>query len=162
MTFLMTDVEGSTRLWEQQREAMAAALAKHDSVLRGNNRGAPRPAREVDRDGALANFTRAVEAVAAAVAIERRITAEKWATSEPLPRARGRPQWRGGGTGRRLLRSGREQDGAPVVDWAWRSDPGISRNRRTHARLTCRPTCAWSIREGTGCAGLTGPNVYFN
>ena len=34
MTFLMTDVEGSTRLWEQQREAMATALAKHDAVLR--------------------------------------------------------------------------------------------------------------------------------
>ena len=33
-TFLFTDIEGSTRLWEEQREAMAVALEAHDSLLR--------------------------------------------------------------------------------------------------------------------------------
>ena len=34
MTFLLTDVEGSTRRWETNADAMRAALAAHDDVLR--------------------------------------------------------------------------------------------------------------------------------
>src|SRR5438034_1364833 len=34
VTFLFTDIEGSTRLWEQQPEAMRAALRRHDTLLR--------------------------------------------------------------------------------------------------------------------------------
>ncbi len=34
VTFLFTDIEGSTRLWEQHPEAMQAALARHDRLLR--------------------------------------------------------------------------------------------------------------------------------
>ena len=34
MTFLFTDIEGSTRRWEQDPEAMAADLAAHDETLR--------------------------------------------------------------------------------------------------------------------------------
>ena len=34
MTFLFTDIEGSTRLWESDPEAMRAALSAHDAVLR--------------------------------------------------------------------------------------------------------------------------------
>jgi class 3 adenylate cyclase len=34
VTFLFTDVEGSTRRWECDAEAMRAALAEHDEVLR--------------------------------------------------------------------------------------------------------------------------------
>jgi predicted ATPase/class 3 adenylate cyclase/Flp pilus assembly protein TadD len=34
VTFLFTDIEGSTRLWEQQPEAMRHALARHDALLR--------------------------------------------------------------------------------------------------------------------------------
>jgi class 3 adenylate cyclase len=33
-TFLFTDIEGSTRLWEEDPEAMRQALARHDSLLR--------------------------------------------------------------------------------------------------------------------------------
>lgn len=33
-TFLFTDIEGSTRLWEQQPEAMRVALAAHDATSR--------------------------------------------------------------------------------------------------------------------------------
>ena len=35
VTFLFTDVEGSTRRWEADAEAMRIALAAHDEVLRG-------------------------------------------------------------------------------------------------------------------------------
>ena len=34
VTFLFTDIEGSTRRWEADPEAMRAALATHDEVLR--------------------------------------------------------------------------------------------------------------------------------
>jgi len=34
VTFLFTDLEGSTRLWEQRPDAMRDALARHDEILR--------------------------------------------------------------------------------------------------------------------------------
>jgi class 3 adenylate cyclase len=34
VTFLFTDIEGSTRLWEQHPQAMAGALARHDQIMR--------------------------------------------------------------------------------------------------------------------------------
>jgi class 3 adenylate cyclase len=34
VTFLFTDVEGSTRRWEKDTDAMRAAMAAHDDVLR--------------------------------------------------------------------------------------------------------------------------------
>ena len=33
VTFLFTDIQGSTRLWEQQPEAMPEALARHQTLL---------------------------------------------------------------------------------------------------------------------------------
>src|SRR5262249_34837959 len=32
VTFLFTDIEGSTHLWEQHKDAMAVALARHDAI----------------------------------------------------------------------------------------------------------------------------------
>src|SRR5919112_3108876 len=34
LTFLFPDIEGSTRLWENNAPAMQAALARHDEILR--------------------------------------------------------------------------------------------------------------------------------
>ena len=34
VTFLFTDIEGSTQLWEQHPETMKSALAKHDAILK--------------------------------------------------------------------------------------------------------------------------------
>ena len=34
VTFLFTDIEGSTKLWETYPEAMRIALARHDIILR--------------------------------------------------------------------------------------------------------------------------------
>jgi class 3 adenylate cyclase len=35
VTFVFTDLEGSTRRWEADRVAMAGALARHDAIVRG-------------------------------------------------------------------------------------------------------------------------------
>ena len=35
ITFLFNDIEGSTRLWEQDARDMQVALARHDEILRG-------------------------------------------------------------------------------------------------------------------------------
>ena len=40
VTFLFTDIEGSTRLWESQPDAMAADLALHDRLVRAAVEGA--------------------------------------------------------------------------------------------------------------------------
>ena len=34
VTFLFTDLEGSTRLWEEHPDAMRPALARHDAIVR--------------------------------------------------------------------------------------------------------------------------------
>lgn len=34
VTFLFTDIEGSTKLWEEYTEEMRAALSRHDDLLR--------------------------------------------------------------------------------------------------------------------------------
>ena len=36
VTFLCTDIEGSTERWEQQPDAMQAALKRHDDLLRNS------------------------------------------------------------------------------------------------------------------------------
>ena len=48
LTFLFTDLEGSTRLWELHPDAMQAALARHDEILRDAVARTRRADREVD------------------------------------------------------------------------------------------------------------------
>ena len=38
VTFLFTDIEGSTGLWEAAPQAMRSALERHDAILRGGGR----------------------------------------------------------------------------------------------------------------------------
>ena len=35
LTFLFTDIEGSTKLWEHDATAMQVALTRHDEILKG-------------------------------------------------------------------------------------------------------------------------------
>ncbi len=71
MTFLFTDVEGSTRRWEADAEGMRPALAAHDEVLRGAIEGHGGWLFKHTGDGVCAAFASPRSAVDAAVAAQR-------------------------------------------------------------------------------------------
>ncbi|MFV8321087.1 ATP-binding protein [Mycobacterium sp. 23] len=73
MTFLFTDVEGSTRRWEDDADAMRAALAAHDEVLRGTIEAHGGYLFKHTGDGVCAAFASPRAAVDAAVAAQLRV-----------------------------------------------------------------------------------------
>jgi predicted ATPase/class 3 adenylate cyclase len=84
VTFLFTDLEGSTRLWEQEPHAMKAALARHDELLRDAITAHGGHVVKTTGDGVHAAFTTASDAVAAAVAAQLALQHEAWNTTGPL------------------------------------------------------------------------------
>src|SRR5438105_1481715 len=86
ITFLFTDIEGSTRLWEQHAEAMRAALVRHDAlveeIVQGYYGVVVRPRGE--GDSRFAVFSKATDAVCAASALQKAIYREPWAAPEPV------------------------------------------------------------------------------
>jgi len=66
VTFLFTDLEGSTRLWEDRPDEMQAALAEHDARFRAAIDGNGGYVVKATGDGFHAAFGRAADAVAAA------------------------------------------------------------------------------------------------
>src|SRR5215216_5840997 len=86
VTFLFTDVEGSTRLWEQHPRAMAPALARHDALIEGTveHHGGALVRPRGEGDSRFAVFARASDAVAAAAALQRALHEEPWPTPAPL------------------------------------------------------------------------------
>ena len=84
VTFLFTDIEGSTRLWEQHREAMPAALERHDAILREAVGSSGGVVVKSTGDGAFAVFERPHGAIRAAVMIQNAIATEGWADTGPL------------------------------------------------------------------------------
>ena len=78
MTFLFTDIEGSTSLWERAPDAMRDALAEHDEILRriaGEHRGS---VFKTFGDAFCCAFARPLDALVAAVAVQRALSAHPW------------------------------------------------------------------------------------
>jgi len=78
VTFLFTDIEGSTRLWEEFADSMRMALARHDALLRqaiGQHRGF---IFKTGGDAFYAAFGAAPDGVAAALAAQQALAAEPW------------------------------------------------------------------------------------
>ena len=73
VTFLFTDIEGSTRRWEDDPEAMRSALAAHDEVLRAAVEGHGGWLFKHTGDGVSAAFSSARAAIEAAVEAQRRL-----------------------------------------------------------------------------------------
>lgn len=78
LTFLFTDVEGSTRLWEQSPDTMRVALRRHDELLRAAIQGSGGEIVKTTGDGMMAVFGSASEAVGAAVGAQLAIRDEPW------------------------------------------------------------------------------------
>ena len=85
VTFLFTDIEGSTRLWEQHPEAMAGALARHDAIIRQAIAAEAGVVYKVIGDAFQAAFPTAPAACAAAVAVQRALTSEAWGVVGAVP-----------------------------------------------------------------------------
>ena len=84
VTFLFTDIQGSTQLWEQNPDAMRPALARHDQLLRSaivENGG---HVFKTVGDAFCAAFPSAASALAAALAAQVALAAEPWETETPI------------------------------------------------------------------------------
>src|SRR5690242_13845722 len=80
VTFLFTDIEGSTKHWEEHRQAMQAAFARQEAVLReaiGANGGY---AYKMVGDSFQAAFPIAPQALQAALDAQLALASEKWPT----------------------------------------------------------------------------------
>ena len=80
VTFLFTDIEDSTRHWEQEPEAMSTALARHDDLLYQAVAASRGVVFSKGGDGMAVVFGRAGDAVDAAAAARRAFASEPWPT----------------------------------------------------------------------------------
>src|SRR5579871_5539819 len=78
ITLLFTDIEGSTRQWEERRVAMAEALRRHDALLRTAIEANGGYVFKTVGDAFCAAFARPADAVAAAADAQRALAVEDW------------------------------------------------------------------------------------
>ena len=79
VTFLFTDIEGSTALWERCQTAMATAVERHFKVLRDPVAAHACGVFKVVGDAFQPAFPTAPDAVAAALGAQRALAQEAWA-----------------------------------------------------------------------------------
>src|ERR1700689_192731 len=108
VTLLFTDIEGSIRLWEADREAMAEASSGHNRIVREQIEVAGGQVFKTVGEAFRAVFADPSAALTAAVAIQRAVGTEPWPPGLPV-------------RGRMALHSGAcvERDGdysGPVVN----------------------------------------------
>src|SRR5512132_233485 len=84
VTFLFTDLEGSTRLWEEHPDAMKSALARHDEILRDAISAHHGHVVKTTGDGVHAVFASARDALDAAVDAQHALGAEAWPIVDPV------------------------------------------------------------------------------
>lgn len=100
VTFLCTDIERSTRLWEHYPDDMGRALARHDAVVRDTVKLHDGSVDKTTGDGFYTRFASPLSALHAALAIQRTLQTEPWHETVPL-RVRmalhtGPAEWRSG------------------------------------------------------------------
>jgi predicted ATPase/class 3 adenylate cyclase len=84
VTFLFTDIEGSTRMWERSPQAMQAALARHDEILRGATEQHGGYIFKTVGDAFCCAFPTAPDALEAALDGQWLLLKERWGESIPL------------------------------------------------------------------------------
>ena len=83
VSVLYTDIEGSTRLWEEHGGAVADMLAEHDRLLVGAVTEAGGRVLKHTGDGMIAVFETPAAAVSAAFAAQRSLIDRSWDEVEP-------------------------------------------------------------------------------
>ncbi len=83
-TFLITDIEGSTRLWEDHHEAMASALEAHDRLLASVVAHSGGIVIKTTGDGLLAVFDTVGAAIGTALEGQRALAGHDWGVTGPL------------------------------------------------------------------------------
>jgi class 3 adenylate cyclase/DNA-binding winged helix-turn-helix (wHTH) protein len=80
VTFMLTDIEGSSALWEADAQAMAAALELHDELVAGaaEEHGGRVLKAKGEGDSTLTVFRRASDAVAGAIAVHDALAETEW------------------------------------------------------------------------------------
>ena len=78
VTFLFTDIEGSTARWERDREAMSTALVRHDLLLREAIEARGGVVFKTVGDAFCAAFERAADALDCAAATQRALADQAW------------------------------------------------------------------------------------
>jgi len=80
VTFCLSDIEGSTALWDEHPEAMAEALVRHDELIAHvvGVHGGSTVKTMGEGDSTVSVFDTAPNAVAAALAANRALAAEEW------------------------------------------------------------------------------------
>lgn len=84
VTFLYTDIEGSTPLWEFEPVQMKMALERHDVILQESIASFGGHVYKIIGDAFQAAFEVSSDAVRASLAAQRSLVAEPWPTSTPL------------------------------------------------------------------------------
>jgi predicted ATPase/class 3 adenylate cyclase/Tfp pilus assembly protein PilF len=84
VTFMFTDIEGSTKLWEQHPQQMRDALARHDALLRQAIESNGGHVFKTVGDAFCAAFPTAIDALSAALDAHRALQAEAWGETGPL------------------------------------------------------------------------------
>ena len=86
VTFLLTDIEGSTAAWEADADAMAAALARHDEIVEQvvTFRGGRLIKTRGEGDATFSVFDRPSGAAAAAIELQEAIRREPWPLADPM------------------------------------------------------------------------------
>ncbi len=78
VTFLFTDIEGSTRMWEREPDAMEVALARHDALLRRAIEGGGGVVFKTVGDAFCASFAAVSDCVRAATSAQLALQEEPW------------------------------------------------------------------------------------
>jgi predicted ATPase/class 3 adenylate cyclase len=84
VTFLFTDIEGSTQRWERQRDAMDAAVQRHDEILRSTIERNHGYVFKMMGDAVCAAFQRVSDAIAATVEAQRALSAAEFSAVDDL------------------------------------------------------------------------------
>ena len=163
VTFLFTDIEGSTRLFQQHPDAMQGALARHHALLQRRDRHASRP-RVPRRRRRLLLGVRATPATR---------SPRRWPRSARCTGKLGRGRrrcacgWactRARGSARRRIRRRRSPLRARSAWWRRgtadrRCSPSAAADRVARRAAARRPRCATSAR--TSCAASPKPEIIY-